>query len=48
MVLKSYSTFKGKKKKKKKRSISGMVVGGVTAIIGVGLLSQTAEAVNRI
>ncbi len=48
---------KGKKMKIKKgirkglgkiKPIGSLVVGGVTAIIGVGLLDQTAQAVNRI
>ena len=47
MVLKSYKIFT-KKKKKKKKSIGGLLVGGATAIIGVGLLGATADAVSRI
>lgn len=49
MALKSYRFKKQKTKRKGKRSAVGnLVIGGTTAIIGVGLLSQTASAVNRI
>jgi len=53
MVLKSYrlrDTLKKKSKKKKlKRTSTGdMITGGVTALIGVGLLSETASAVARV
>ena len=54
MALKSYSTFKKKKKKKKKKKLKfrtgtkDLVTGGVTALIGIGLLSETASAVGRI
>ncbi len=50
-MLKSYRLFKKNKKnkpQKRRRGIGGMIVGGVTAIIGVGLLDQTAQAVGRI
>ena len=47
MGLKSYRLTL-KKKKKKKKSIGGLLVGGATAIIGVGLLGATADAVARI
>ena len=47
MGLKSYR-FTTKKKKKKKKSVSSLLVGGATAIIGVGLLGATADAVARI
>lgn len=48
MALKSYR-LKLKKGKKKKRSSTGnIIVGGVTALIGVGLLSATADAVSRV
>ena len=47
MALKSYSLFK-KGKKKKRRPVKDLITGGVTAIIGVGLLSETASAVSRI
>ena len=49
MALKSYRLFKkGKKKKKKRTGLGGLVVGGVTALIGIGLLSETAGAVSRV
>ena len=49
MALKSYRFSKRKKGKKRKRTAVGdIVIGGTTAIIGVGLLSETARAVNRI
>lgn len=48
MALKSYSSFKKTKKEKKARPIKDMIVGGTTAIIGVGLLGLTAEAVGRV
>lgn len=49
MALKSYSSFKKTKKERKKaRPIKDIIVGGTTAIIGVGLLGLTAEAVGRV
>ncbi len=53
MALKSYRLITKKKKSKKKRKqkrkpTRDLITGGVTAIIGVGLLSETARAVNRI
>ena len=47
MGLKSYR-LTTKKKKKKKKSIGGLLVGGATALIGVGLLAATSEAVSRV
>lgn len=47
MALKSYRLFK-KGKKKKRRPVRDMVTGGITAIIGVGFLSETASAVSKI
>lgn len=44
--LKSYR-LKVKKKPKKKK-VSGLLAQGTTAIIGVGLLAETARAVQRI
>lgn len=37
-----------KKGMSKVKPIGNLVVGGVTAIIGVGLLDQTAQAVSRV
>lgn len=49
MALKSYRLKLKKKGKKRKRTAVGdIVIGGTTAIIGVGLLSETARAVSRI
>ncbi len=49
MVLKSYKIFKGSKKKSKKKGRTrDLITGGVTALVGIGLLSETAGAVNRI
>lgn len=48
MVLKSYRLFKKGKKKKKKTKAGDLVTGGVTALIGIGLLSETASAVSRV
>ena len=51
MALKSYrlrDTLKKKGKKKKSKSIGRLLVGGAVALIGVGLLSQTADAVSRV
>ncbi len=59
MALKSYRLRefikKGKKMKtkiktgvKRAKPIGSLVVGGVTALIGIGLLSETAGAVARI
>ena len=52
MVLKSYR-FRDKTKRKTKpapklKSTSNIIKGGVTAILGVALLSQVAGAVRRI
>lgn len=47
MVLKSYRFTKHKKKKKRK-PMKDIITGGVTAIIGVGLLAETSGAINRI
>ncbi len=46
MVLKSYRLKL--KNKKKRKPIKDLVTGGVTAIIGIGLLSETARAVSRV
>lgn len=53
MVLKSYrlkfKKMKGKRKMMKRRSgTRDLITGGVTALIGIGLLSETASAVARI
>lgn len=45
MALKSYSSFKKKKKMKKTKDL---VTAGVTAILGTALFSETAQAVRRI
>ncbi|KKN65941.1 hypothetical protein LCGC14_0476440 [marine sediment metagenome] len=48
--LKSYRLkFKKKKKMKRRRTATGdIIIGGVTALMGVGLLSATADAVSRV
>lgn len=46
--LKSYSSFKKKKKPMKLKVGKDLVTGGVTAMIGLGLLSATAGALRRI
>jgi hypothetical protein len=43
MVLKS--TYG---KKKKRRAVGDLVTGGVTALLGIALLSETSKAVNKI
>ena len=48
MALKSYRLKLKKKGKRKMRAAKDLVTGGVTAIIGVGLLSETARAVSRV
>lgn len=50
MALKSYRLFgkKGKKKKKKKSRTGDIFTGGITALLGVGLLSETADAVASV
>ena len=49
MALKSVKIFKsGKKKKKKRTSIGRLLVGGAVAIVGIGLLSETVSAFNRV
>ncbi len=50
MALKSYrlKLKKGKKKKKKRTGLGGLVVGGITALVGAALIDQTAQAVARV
>ncbi len=48
MALKSTQFFKSKKKKKKRKAFGDIVTGGVTALIGIGLLSATSQAVSRV
>ena len=48
MALKSYRLLKKKKKKKKRSGTRDIITGGVTALIGVGLLSETSRAVSTI
>ncbi len=47
-MLKSYRLKLKKQKKRKNKSIGRLLVGGATAIIGIGLLSATADAVSRV
>ncbi len=46
MALKSYTSFK--KKKKKKSPARDLITAGVTAVIGLGLLGATSKAVSNI
>ncbi len=48
MALKSYRVFKKGKKKKKRSATGDIITGGITALVGVGLLSATASAVSRV
>lgn len=49
MVLKSYRLkLKKGKSKRRSKSIGRILVGGATALVGVALLSQTANAISRI
>lgn len=53
MALKSYRLKdtlkkKGKKVKKRSKDVGRLLVGGTVALIGVGLLSATADAVSRV
>ena len=55
MALKSCRLLKTLKKKgskqktkKKEKPLGHIVKGGITAMIGIGLLSETASAVHRI
>ena len=53
MALKSYRLKdtlkkKGKKVKRKSKDVGRLLIGGATAIIGVGLLAATANAVSRV
>lgn len=49
MALKSYSSFKLKKRKKKRlKRITEPLSNGINALVGVALLSETAEAVAKI
>ncbi|KKN65804.1 hypothetical protein LCGC14_0477400 [marine sediment metagenome] len=47
MVLKASSLIKLKKRAKGK-PVRGLLVGGITALLGVALLSETAAAVRRV
>ena len=47
MALKSTKLIKMKDKKKRK-PVRGLLAGGITALLGVALLSETASAVRRI
>ena len=47
MALKSYTSFK-KSKKKKSRPIRDIVAGGVGALVGIALVSQTANVLRRL
>ena len=46
MALKSYR-LKVKKNKKKSRA-GDLITGGVTAVLGLALFSETAKAVSRV
>ncbi|KKN59843.1 hypothetical protein LCGC14_0538410 [marine sediment metagenome] len=48
MALKSYRLKLKKGKKKKRSSTRDIITGGVTALIGIGLLSATSDAVSRV
>ncbi len=47
MTLKSSPFFKSKKRSKKKRKV-GLLAGGVTALVGLALFTETAGALRRI
>ncbi len=55
MALKSYSFMSKRKERKKSKGRSGkfsdvgsLVIGGTTAILGIGLLGATSAAVARV
>ncbi len=48
MALKSYRLTLKKGKKKKKKALGGLITGGITALLGVALVSETAKAVSRV
>ena len=48
MVLKSYRIKTKKSSKNKKKPFGNLVTGGITAVLGLALLSQTAAAVRRV
>lgn len=51
MGLKSYSEFKGRKKKKRREVRTGtrdLITGSVTALLAIPLITETANAVNRV
>ena len=48
MALKSYRLKLKKGKKKKRKALGGLIVGGVTALVGIALVSETAGAISRI
>ncbi|KKN08454.1 hypothetical protein LCGC14_1056580 [marine sediment metagenome] len=47
MVLKSTPLIKLKKERKRK-PVKGLLAGGITALLGIALLAETASAVRRI
>ncbi len=48
MALKSYRLKLKKGKKKKRSGTRDIITGGITALVGIGLLSETASAVSRV
>lgn len=46
--LKSFSSFKKRKKKAGKLKGTSMITGGITALIGVALIAETASALRKI
>jgi len=48
MALKSYRLKVKKKEGKKFKPVKGLLAGGITALLGVALLAQTASVIKRI
>lgn len=48
MALKSYRLSLKKKKKKRRSGTRDMITGGITALVGIGLLSATSQAVAKV
>jgi len=48
MALKSYRLKLRKKKKRKMKPMKDMITGGVTAMIGISFLSQTAGIIKKL
>lgn len=48
MALKSYSSFRKKKKRSKRGYGRSTLAGGISALIGVGLLAETSKLIAKV